>query len=115
MGAQQNIVARQGINKTMSTRMGAVGMALYYRGRHCMQLVDQRQGVVLQGKEGINSSASEELRARQELWPRWLMLRYQVRDSEYGSVTEGATVCVLWFGGKEQCFREKCGHDRNYG
>ena len=59
----------------MSTRMGAVGMALYYRGRHCMQLVDQRQGVVLQGKEGINSSASEEL-----------MLRYQVRDSEYGSV-----------------------------
>ena len=51
-GAQQNIVARQGINKTMSTRMGAVGIALYYRGRHCMQLVDQRQGVVLQGKEG---------------------------------------------------------------
>ena len=66
--------------------MGAVGIALYYRGRHCMQLVDQRQGVVLQGKEGINSSASEELRARQELWPRWLMLRYQVRDSEYGSL-----------------------------
>ena len=50
-------------------------MALYYRGRHSMQLVGQRQ----------------ELRARQELWPRWLMLRCQVRDSEYGSVTEGAT------------------------
>ena len=46
-----------------------------------MQLVDQRQGVVLQGKEGTNSSALEELRARQEL-----MLRYQVRDSEYGSL-----------------------------
>ena len=61
--------------------MGAVGMALYYRGRHCMQLVDQRQGVVLHGKEGTNSSALEELRARQEL-----MLRYQVRDSEYGSL-----------------------------
>ena len=70
----------------MSTRLGAVGMALYYRGRHCMQLVGQRQGVALQGREGINGSALKELRARQELQPRWLMLRYQVRDSEYGSL-----------------------------
>ena len=40
----------------MSTRLGAVGMALYYRGGHCRQLVGQRQGVVLQGKEGINEA-----------------------------------------------------------
>ena len=52
-------------------------MALYYRGRHCMQLVDQRQGVVHASRQGgYNSSASEEL----------IMLRYQVRDSGYGSV-----------------------------
>ena len=52
-------------------------MALYYRGRHCMQLVDQRQGVVLQGKEGINSSASEEF-------------RYQNGNNVYGSVHRGS-------------------------
>ena len=42
------------LTRFMSTRLGAVGMALYYRGRHYMQLEGQRQGVVLQDDEGID-------------------------------------------------------------
>ena len=99
-------------------------MALYYRGRHCRQLVGQRQGVVLQGKEGIDEayqipeweqcvwlyeqreplyafcgseariSAQRRIVGKTGIMARWLMLRYQVRDSEYGSITEGATVLL---------------------
>ena len=31
---------------------------------------------------------------------------YQVRDSAYGSVTEGATVCNMWLIQARECFRQ---------
>ena len=54
-------------------------------------LVGRRRGVMFQG----------ETLARWGLWPRWYatwqgwLLWYQVRDSEYGSVTEGTTMGYL--------------------
>ena len=69
-------VAMQGIYKTYEYQDGSsgYGSVLQRETLHATCGSETRSGASRQG--GYNSSASEEL----------IMLRYQVRDSEYGSV-----------------------------